>query len=80
MNNLKEFRRTDGVKASTLARLIGLRTTASYYKKENGDVKFTVDEALLISSHFGRKVEEIFLPRNVPLKNNIGEDEDHKAS
>ncbi len=69
MNNLKEFRRTDGVKASTLARLIGLKTNASYYKKENGDVKFTVEEALVIANHFGRRVEEIFLPQDVPLKN-----------
>lgn len=80
MNNLKEFRRIDGVKAATLARLIGLKTNASYYKKENGDVKFTVDEALVIANHLGRKVEEIFLPQNVPLKNGDEGNEELKAN
>lgn len=80
MNNLKEFRRTDGIKASTLARLIGLKTNASYYKKENGDVKFTVDEALVIASYLGRKVEEIFLLKKVPKKNRFKKDQEIKES
>lgn len=78
MNNLKKFRKSDGIKAAALAKLIGLKTNASYYKKENGDIKFTVDEALAIANYLGRKVEEIFLPQDVPEKN--GSEENQKPS
>lgn len=60
MNYLKELRKTNNVKVSTLAELIGLKTLAAYYKKESGSVKFTVEEAIAIAEHIGKPVEEIF--------------------
>lgn len=73
MNYLKELRKTNNVKVSTLAELIGLKTLAAYYKKESGSVKFTVEEAIAIAEHIGKPVEEIFLPDEFPERN--GSDE-----
>lgn len=72
MNNLKELRKSNNVKVSTLAKLIGLKTLAAYYKKESGSVKFTVEEAITIAEHIGKPVEEIFLPSEFPVRNDNG--------
>lgn len=81
MNNLKELRKTNNVKVSTLAELIGLKTLAAYYKKESGSIKFTVEEAMAIAEHMGKSVEEIFLPGEFPIKNDDDEPEQNpKAS
>lgn len=69
MNRLKELRNLNGVKASDLAELIGLKTNAAYYKKESGSIKFTAEEALMIAKYFKKPVEEIFLTKKVPKKN-----------
>jgi len=48
------------VSVNILAKLLGLKTNAAYYKKENGKVKFTIDESILIADYFKESVEYLF--------------------
>ena len=57
---LKEKRESKGYTIEDLSRVIE-RSPATYFKKENGDVKFTVSEALKIADFLDEKVEKIFL-------------------
>ena len=56
---LKELREKKGYTIDDLAEIIG-KSAPNYYKKENGDVKFSVNEALKISKFLKCKVETIF--------------------
>lgn len=56
---LKELREKKGYTMEDLANVIG-KSVPNYYKKENGDVKFSVNEALKISKFLKCKVETIF--------------------
>ena len=56
---LKEFRENAGYSMADMAQLIN-KSQCNYFKKENGKVKFSVNEALEISKKLNRKVEEIF--------------------
>jgi DNA-binding XRE family transcriptional regulator len=58
---LRKLRKQEDVSAKELAELLELKTKASYYKKENGTVKFSIEEARKIANYFGRNMEEIFL-------------------
>ena len=65
---LKELREKKGYTIEDLATVIG-KSAPNYYKKENGDVKFSVNEALRISKFLKCKVETIF------FKDNLSENE-----
>lgn len=56
---LKELREKKGYTIDDMARVIG-KSAPNYYKKENGDVKFSVNEAIEISKFLKTKVEKIF--------------------
>lgn len=56
---LKELREKKGYTIDDMARIIG-KSAPNYYKKENGDVKFSVNEAIEISKFLKTKVEKIF--------------------
>ena len=56
---LKELREKKGYTMEDLAKVIG-KSVPNYYKKESGDVKFSVNEALIISNFLKTKVEKIF--------------------
>ena len=56
---LKELREKKGYSIEDMARLIK-KSPCNYFKKENGDVVFTVNEALEISKFLKSKVEKIF--------------------
>ena len=56
---LKELREEKEYTMKDLAKVID-KSEANYCKKENGDVKFSVSEALKIAEHFNCKVEDIF--------------------
>lgn len=58
-SKLKELREKKGYTMEDLAKVIG-KSVPNYYKKENGDVKFSVNEALIISNFLKTKVEKIF--------------------
>lgn len=58
-DNLKKLREKKGYSIEDMAQIIG-KSPCNYFKKENGDVKFSVNEALEISKALKTKVEKIF--------------------
>lgn len=56
---LKQLREKQGYTIDDMANVIN-KSSCNYFKKENGDVKFSVDEAIKISKFLKRKVETIF--------------------
>lgn len=56
---LKEIREKKGYSIEEMAQVIG-KSSCNYFKKENGDVKFSVNEAIKISRFLKCKVEKIF--------------------
>ena len=62
--SIKMVRLQNKVKAKTLCELIGIKRI-TYYKKESGSVKFSLDEAKKISDFLGMPIEEIFFADEV---------------
>jgi putative transcriptional regulator len=58
--NLRIIRNNSSISAKKMCDLLGLKTKAAYYKKENGNVNFTLSEAKKISDFFGMTIDEIF--------------------
>ncbi|QUH28295.1 helix-turn-helix transcriptional regulator [Vallitalea guaymasensis] len=58
---LREERLRQNFTAQEMSKLLGLKTTSAYYKKENGKIKISIDEALKISNKLSKKVEDIFM-------------------
>ena len=56
---LKQVREEKGYTIDDMAEVIK-KSPCNYFKKENGDVKFSVNEAIQISKFLKRKVESIF--------------------
>lgn len=56
---LKDIREKKGYTIVDLAQVID-KSPCNYYKKENGDVAFSLSEALRIADFFKSKVEKIF--------------------
>ena len=56
---LKQVREEKGYTIDDMAEVIK-KSPCNYFKKENGDVKFSVNEAIQISKFLRRKVESIF--------------------
>lgn len=56
---LKQIREKKGYTIENMAEVIK-KSPCNYFKKENGDVKFSVNEAIQISRFLKRKVESIF--------------------
>ncbi len=56
---LKELREKKGYSIEDMAKVIN-KSPCNYFKKESGDVKFSVNEALQISAFLKSKVEKIF--------------------
>lgn len=57
---LRELRNSKNISAEDMAAVLGLETKAAYYKKEAGNVKFTLSEAKKIADYFKLPIEEIF--------------------
>lgn len=64
MNSVKTFRESLGMKQEEFAKIIGV-SAVNYSKKENGLVKFSLNEARQISKHFHRPIEAIFFATEV---------------
>ena len=58
-NNLKNIRKEKGYTIIDLGNVIG-KSPASYYKKEEGSIIFTVEEALKIADFLKISVETLF--------------------
>ncbi|MCI8411971.1 MAG: helix-turn-helix transcriptional regulator [Clostridia bacterium] len=65
---LRQIREEKGYTIEDMAVVIN-KSPCNYFKKENGDVKFSVNEAIQISKFLKRKVETIF------FKNELSESE-----
>lgn len=64
MSSIKTFRESMGLKQEDFAKIINV-STVNYSKKENGAVKFSLNEARLISEHFNKPIEVIFFSHEV---------------
>lgn len=56
---IRKFRESLGLKQEDFAEIIHV-SKVNYSKKENGKVKFSLNEAFLISNHFKKPIETIF--------------------
>ena len=59
MSAIKQFRESIGETQEEFAAIIHV-SKVNYSKKENGKVKFSLNEAFLISNHFNKPIEAIF--------------------
>jgi DNA-binding XRE family transcriptional regulator len=74
---LRALRRSKDITGHDMSKLLGYKSIATYYKKENGQSKFSLEEALLISKNFGTTVEELFAEDDVE---GVAGDEEASAS
>lgn len=65
---LRKIRNSRNISAEEMAIVLGLETKAAYYKKEAGNVKFTLVEAKKISDYLELPIEEIFFADEVSDK------------
>lgn len=63
--NLRKIRNKKKIPAFEMTRLLGLKTVAAYYKKETGAIKFTLEEARIISERLNMNIEDIFFEEEV---------------
>ena len=61
---LKELREKRGYSIEDMAKIIE-KSPCNYFKKEMGNVKFSVNEALKISEFLKTKVEKIFFKEDL---------------
>lgn len=64
---LLQARKEAGLTQAELANLLGISTT-SYGDKERGIKEFTQDEMFFLSKFFNKNLQEIFLPRKSPKR------------
>lgn len=64
MTILKDVRENAQIKQAQLAKLLGI-SDANYSKKENGSVKFSLQEAKTIADFFGMTITDIFFADEV---------------
>lgn len=57
---LREIRNKKNISALEMAKILGLKTAAAYYKKENGTINFSLEEARKIADHLKMPIEDIF--------------------
>jgi transcriptional regulator with XRE-family HTH domain len=57
---LRKLRQEKNIKVKDLAEKMGLKTEGAYYKKETGNVPFTLEEGKIISDVLEMPIEEIF--------------------
>lgn len=62
---LRKIRKEKNISASEMKDILGLKTEAAYYKKESGRVKFSLEEARIISERVKMKIEDIFFEDEV---------------
>lgn len=57
---LREIRKEKNIKVKEIIEILGLETEAAYYKKEAGNVPFSLEEGRKISILFQMPIEDIF--------------------
>lgn len=61
---LKEIRKAKGYSIQDMGKVIN-KSGVTYFNKEEGNVKFTLTEALKIAKFLKKKVEDIFFTPNI---------------
>lgn len=64
VSKVKELREAENIEQRDMAKVIGV-SPASYSKKENGIIRFSLNEAKNIADFFHKSIEEIFYPEEV---------------
>lgn len=67
---LRRIRREKGIKAIEISEKLGLNTEGAYYKKETGQVPFTLTEGKIIADLFNMPIEEIFFENELSCEDN----------
>lgn len=57
---LRETRKNKNISVIKLTLALGLKTTGTYYKKEQGNVPITIEEAKKLSKILGVSIEKLF--------------------
>lgn len=65
---LRKVRQEKNIKAKEIAEKLGLKTEGAYYKKETGNVPFTLEEGKIISDMLKMPIEEIFFTNELSLQ------------
>ena len=59
-NKLRNFRKEHNIKVSEILKVMNTNYPITYYRKENGERKFTAEEVILLSNRF-KIPKEFFL-------------------
>ena len=68
--SLRKIRKEKNIKVLDICNILNLKTEAAYYKKETGNVPFTIDEAKKVSILFGEPIDALFFENELSLKDN----------
>ena len=63
MSPVKQMRTERGIPQAVLAKVIG-SSLGNYSKKENGQTRFSLDEAKALADYFGVAIETLFYQEN----------------
>jgi transcriptional regulator with XRE-family HTH domain len=65
---LRELRTNNGYTLQQMSNLLGYSSPNAYARKEKGERRFTIEEAMKISKLFKKPIEEIFFEDEIPNK------------
>lgn len=57
------LRKKHGFKQDVMAETLGI-TKATYSKKENGSIKFSLEESKILANFFDTTIDELFFDKN----------------
>lgn len=60
IQKLVDERKLQGKNPAYMANLLGLKTPGAYYKKENGSIRFSLEEGLIVAKDLNKTVEYLF--------------------
>lgn len=52
LKDLKEYRKNNNIKVSEMLKIMNTKYPITYYRKENGERNFTVEEVVKLSNKF----------------------------
>ncbi|GAA0434665.1 hypothetical protein GCM10008934_25160 [Virgibacillus salarius] len=61
---LVKLRKSKKISQEDMAKLLGVNAR-TYALKERGETDFKLEEIFIIAKYFNKRIEEIFLPRNI---------------
>ena len=67
---LRKIRKEKNIKVKEILDVLGLETEGAYYKKETGNVPFTLEEGRKISILFQMPIEDIFFRNELSCEDN----------